>query len=97
MMKVILLDATKADISAPGANPIDVNPLVVQNLIGPSGFSYAKAFKCPTSSTILVTPGRNETDVNKTTKIIIVGTKTNARAEVPVTVKPNTTILLSFD
>ena len=30
-MKVILLDATVADISAPGATMIDVNPLAVQN------------------------------------------------------------------
>ena len=91
-MKVILLDATIADISAPGQQLIDVNPLAVQNMIGQSGFSYAKAFKCPTSSTILVTPGRNETDANKTTKIVIIGVYTNARAEVDVTVQPNTTI-----
>ena len=91
-IKVILLDATIADISAPGQTLIDVNPLAVQNLIGQSGFSYAKAFKCPTSSTILVTPGRNETSANKTTKIVIIGTTTNARAEVDVTVQPNTTI-----
>jgi len=91
-MKVILLDATVADISAPGAQIIDVNPLVVQNMIGQSGFSYAKAFICPTNATILVTPLRNETAVAKTTKIIIIGRQTNARAEVPVTVQHNTTI-----
>ena len=91
-MKVILLDATVADIRAAGAQMIDVNPLAVQNLIGQSGFSYAKAFKCPTSSTIAVVPGRNETSVDKTTKIVIIGVSTNARAEVDVTVNPNTTI-----
>ena len=92
MVKVILLDNTKADITAPGANMIDVNPLVVQNFIGQSGFTYAKAFECPTNSTIEVSAKRNENDFNVETKVIIIGTTTNARAEVPVTIKPNTVI-----
>ena len=92
MVKVILLDNTKADITAPGAQMIDVNPLVVQNYIGQSGFTYAKAFECPTNSTIEVSALRNEEGFNQETKIIIIGTTTNARAEVPVTIKPNTVI-----
>ena len=92
MVKVILLDNTKADITAPGANMIDVNPLVVQNFIGQSGFTYAKAFECPTSSTLEISAKRNENNFNVETKVIIIGTTTNARAEVPVTIKPNTVI-----
>jgi len=92
MIKVILLDNTKADISAPGANMVEVNPLVVQNWIGQSGFSYAKAFECPTNATIEVSAKRNENNFNVETKIIIIGTSTNARAEVPVTIQPNTII-----
>ena len=91
-MKVILLDNTKADINAPGASMIDVNPLAVQNFIGQSGFTYAKAFEVATNSTIEVTPKWNNTDYNWETKVIIIGTSTNARSEVPVTVKPNSVI-----
>ena len=91
-MRVILLDNTKADITAPGANMIDVNPLAVQNFIGQSGFTYAKAFEVSTNATIEVTPKWNNKPANWETKIIIIGTTTNARAEVPVTVKPNSTI-----
>jgi len=91
-VRVILLDNTKADITAPGATMIDVNPLVVQNFIGQSGFTYAKAFECPTNSTIEVTAKRNENNFNVETKMIIIGTSTNARAEVPITIQPNTTI-----
>ena len=92
MVKVILLDNTKADITAPGANMIDVNPLVVQNFIGQSGFTYAKAFECPTSSTLEISAKRNENNFNVETKVIIICTTNYARAEVPVTIKPNTVI-----
>ena len=91
-MKIILLDNTKADITAPGATMIDVNPLAVQNFIGQSGFTYAKAFQVSTNATIEVTPAWNNTSANWETKIIIIGTSTNARAEVPVTVVPNSVI-----
>jgi|10_taG_2_1085330.scaffolds.fasta_scaffold87911_2 hypothetical protein len=91
-VKVILLDNTKADISAPGAQLIDVNPLAVQNFIGQSGFTYAKAFQVSTGATIEVTALRNENNFDVTTKIIIIGTTTNARSEVPVTIQPNTVI-----
>ena len=63
-----------------------------QNFIGQSGFTYAKAFECPTNSTIEVSAKRNENNFNVETKVIIIGTTTNARAEVPVTIKPNTVI-----
>ena len=94
-MKVILLDATVADIEAVGggSTPLDVNPLAMANFIGQSGFSYAKAFLCNTTQGIRVTPKRNENDFNVVTKVIIIGTTTNARAELPVTIQPNTTIV----
>ena len=91
-MLVILLDNTKADISAPGAQTVDVNPLAVQNMIGQSGFSYAKSFRVATTATITVSAKRNEQNFNQETKIIFVGTTTNCRAELPVIVKPNTLI-----
>ena len=93
-IKVLLLDRTKADVNpvGGGGSEIDVNPLAVQNFIGQSGFSYAKAFVVSTSTPLVVTPERNENDFNVETKIIIVGASTNARSEIPVTIKPNTTI-----
>ena len=93
-IKVLLLDRTKCDVNpvGGGGQDIDVNPLAVENLIGQSGFSYAKAFRCPTTSPLSVTAERNENDFNVETKIIIIGDSTNARSEVPVTIKPNTTI-----
>jgi hypothetical protein len=88
-VKVILLDNTIADINADNATAIDVNPLAVQNFIGQSGFSYAKAFICPTSAAIKVTAQLNQGPDTKTTKIIIIGTTTNARSEVTVNVNKN--------
>ena len=88
-VKVILLDNTVADISAPGATEIDVNPLSEQNFTGQSGFTYAKAFIMPTNSPITISAQLNQGPDAKTTKIIIIGLTTNARAEHNVTVNKN--------
>lgn len=94
-IRVILLDNTIADISAPGSKIVDVNPLAVSNFIGASGYKYAKSFTCPTNSSILVSPKINTGPFSKETKIIIVGTQLNARYEVPVTVKKNNEVTIA--
>jgi hypothetical protein len=96
-VKVILLDNTIADISAPGSTMIDVNPLAVQNFVGQSGYSYAKAFICPTNAQILVEPKINTGPFTKETKIIIIGTQLNARYEVPVSVAKNNQVTVATD
>tara|TARA_Y100000593_G_scaffold87985_1_gene169467 strand:+ start:373 stop:1032 length:660 start_codon:yes stop_codon:yes gene_type:complete len=91
-IRCLLVNATVADISAPGATMIDVNPLAYQNFIGQSGFAYAKAFEVATSATITVSAHRNDGPLSKQTKLIIIGTTTNARAEVDITVQKNTLV-----
>jgi len=92
---VILLNATIADITASGATARDVNPLAVQNFIGQSGYKYAKAFTCPTTATINVTSKINTGPGSKYTKVIISGTSTNARYEVPITIQKNNEVTIA--
>ena len=98
-MTVVLLDNTKADITAPGAQVVDVNPLAVQDFIGQSGFTYAKGFIVPVNTAIEVHAKRNElktsttvTDAAVQTQVIFAGVNQNVRQVATVTVNANTTI-----
>ena len=95
MIKVILLNSTYADIEARGAQMMDVNPLAVQQFIGESGYSYAKAFMVSTNTPINVWAKINTGPGSQTTKVIIIGSQTNARFEVPVTIDKNNEVVIA--
>tara|TARA_Y100000593_G_scaffold49576_1_gene93432 strand:- start:1917 stop:2600 length:684 start_codon:yes stop_codon:yes gene_type:complete len=96
-LKVVLLNSTLADITADAASPIDVNPLAMQQYIGESGYSYAKAFEVDSNKVIRVHGKINTGPGSKYTKVIIIGTQTNARYEVPITIEKNNQMEIAAD